>query len=103
MKTRCFDHIDLRVTNMETAGKVYGENIPHIVVDFPKTGDNLTTKDPAASRTCHFAGCTPCSVSQADRAFQNRQGRAAACAWRFTAFSEREDSLDGCVVELDRR
>ena len=25
MKTRCFDHIDLRVTNMETAGKFYGK------------------------------------------------------------------------------
>jgi len=58
-------------------------------------------EEPGASRTCHFAGRPPCSVSQADRAFQNRQGRAAACAWRFTAFSERADSLDGCVVELD--
>src|SRR5262249_48159919 len=35
-------------------------------------------EEPGASRTCYFAGRPPCSVSQADRAFQNRQGRASA-------------------------
>ena len=62
---------------------------------------DLRTKNPAHHEPAILQGAR--SVSQADRAFQNRQGRAAACAWRFTAFSEREDSLDGCVVELDRR
>jgi len=60
-------------------------------------------KESGASRTCYFAGRPPGSVSQADRAFQNRQGSAATFTWHFTAFSERPDSLDGCIVELDRR
>jgi catechol 2,3-dioxygenase-like lactoylglutathione lyase family enzyme len=30
MKTRCFDHIDLRVKNMETARKFYGKFLPQL-------------------------------------------------------------------------
>ena len=37
-------------------------------------------EEPGASRTCHFAGRTPSSLSQVDRAFQNWQRRAAAGA-----------------------
>ena len=37
-------------------------------------------EEPGASRTCHFAGSASPSLSQADRAFQDRQRRAAAGA-----------------------
>ena len=30
MKTRCFDHIDLRVKNMELAIKFYGQFLPQL-------------------------------------------------------------------------
>ncbi len=30
MKTRCFDHIDLRVKNMEVAIKFYGQFLPQL-------------------------------------------------------------------------
>ena len=224
MKTRCFDHIDLRVTNMETAGKFYGKFLPQLgfvhespgddyytfyagggerpleffclsedknhrpngtriafwadtreevdqisklvrdaggktlrVRKFARTTVRVTTpsfsrilmatnskfaaarsrylrinlyrhpwrlrpsrfckrhvlplhlgsgrfknEEPGASRTCHFAGGTPCSVSQADRAFQNRQRRAVAGGRCLPAFFEHAGSLDGCAVQLDR-
>jgi len=30
MKTRCFDHIDLRVKNMDVAKKFYGQFLPQL-------------------------------------------------------------------------
>src|SRR4029077_12573752 len=43
MKTRCFDHIDLRVTNMETAGKCYGKILPHVGFVHESPGDDYYT------------------------------------------------------------
>ena len=40
MKTRCFDHIDLRVTNMETAGKFYGKILPQLGFVHESPGDD---------------------------------------------------------------
>src|SRR5882762_11768167 len=58
-------------------------------------------EEPGASRTCHFAGSASPSLSQADRAVQDCQRRAAACAWYLTAFSECADQMDGCLIGLD--
>ena len=41
MKTRCFDHIDLRVTNMETAKKFYGKFLPQLGFVHEKPGDTI--------------------------------------------------------------
>jgi catechol 2,3-dioxygenase-like lactoylglutathione lyase family enzyme len=43
MKTRCFDHIDLRVTNMETAGKFYGKFLPQLGFVHESPGDDYYT------------------------------------------------------------
>ena len=43
MKTRCFDHIDLRVTNMETAGKFYGKILPQLGFVDESPGDDYYT------------------------------------------------------------
>jgi hypothetical protein len=43
MKTRCFDHIDLRVTNMEMAGKFYGEFLPQLGFVHESPGDDYYT------------------------------------------------------------
>ena len=48
--------------------------------------------------------CPPCSVSQADRAFQNWQsGLLLSVLGVSLLFLNAPDSLDGCVVELDRQ
>ena len=43
MKTRCFDHIDLRVTNMETAGEFYGKILPQLGFVHESPGDDYYT------------------------------------------------------------
>ena len=43
MKTRCFDHIDLRVTNMETARKFYGKFLPQLGFVHESPGDDYYT------------------------------------------------------------
>ena len=40
MKTRCFDHIDLRVKNMAVAGKFYGKFLPQLGFVQERPGDN---------------------------------------------------------------
>lgn len=55
----------------------------------------------SSARARYFEGRAPGSLSQADRAVQNRQGRAAPGPGRLAAFSERPDPLDGCPFELD--
>jgi catechol 2,3-dioxygenase-like lactoylglutathione lyase family enzyme len=40
MKTRCFDHIDLRVTDMETARKFYGKILPQLGFLHESPGDD---------------------------------------------------------------
>src|SRR3954452_15277771 len=40
MKTRCFDHIDLRVTDMETARKFYGKILPQLGFVHESPGDD---------------------------------------------------------------
>ena len=44
MKTRCFDHIDLRVTNMETAEKFYGKNFCRSLGSFTKVRATIITR-----------------------------------------------------------
>ena len=43
MKTRCFDHIDLRVTNMEAARTFYGKFLPQIGFVHESLGDDYYT------------------------------------------------------------
>ncbi len=43
MKTRCFDHIDLRVTNMEAARNFYGKFLPQLGFVHESPGDDYYT------------------------------------------------------------
>ena len=43
MKTRCFDHIDLRVTDMETAKKFYRKFLPQLGFTHEKPGRSFHT------------------------------------------------------------
>src|SRR5216117_1019612 len=43
MKTRCFDHIDLRVTNMEAATKFYVKIMPQLGFVHESPGDDYYT------------------------------------------------------------
>jgi catechol 2,3-dioxygenase-like lactoylglutathione lyase family enzyme len=43
MKTRCFDHIDLRVTNMEAAREFYGKFLPQLGFVHESPGDDYYT------------------------------------------------------------
>ena len=43
MKTRCFDHIDLRVTNMEAARTFYGKFLPQLGFVHESLGDDYYT------------------------------------------------------------
>ena len=43
MKTRCFDHIDLRVTDMEAARKFYGKFLPQLGFVHESPGDDFHT------------------------------------------------------------
>ena len=42
MKTRCFDHIDLRVKDMEVARKFYGKFLPELGFVHESPGDDLS-------------------------------------------------------------
>jgi catechol 2,3-dioxygenase-like lactoylglutathione lyase family enzyme len=43
MKTRCFDHIDLRVKGMEVARKFYGKFLPELGFVHESPGDDVHT------------------------------------------------------------
>ena len=43
MKTRCFDHIDLRVKGMEVARKFYGKFLPELGFVHESPGDDFST------------------------------------------------------------
>lgn len=43
MKTRCFDHIDLRVTNMEAATEFYAKILPQLGFVHESPGDDYYT------------------------------------------------------------
>jgi len=43
MKTRCFDHIDLRVKNMEAARKFYGKFLPQLGFVHERPGEDFHT------------------------------------------------------------
>src|SRR5215831_9636050 len=43
MKTRCFDHIDLRVKDMEVARKFYGKFLPELGFAHESPGDDFHT------------------------------------------------------------
>ena len=43
MKTRCFDHIDLRVKDMEVARKFYAKFLPELGFAHEKPGDHFHT------------------------------------------------------------
>ena len=43
MKTRCFDHIDLRVKDMEVAKKFYGKFLPELGFVHESPGDDFHT------------------------------------------------------------
>src|SRR5262245_29413723 len=60
MKTRCFDHIDLRVTNMETAKKFYGKFLPQLGFVHEKPGRYFHTFFSAGGdKPAEFFGLSP--------------------------------------------
>ena len=58
MKTRCFDHIDLRVTNMETAKKFYGKFLPQLGFIHEKSGRYYTFYSGGGDNSLEFFGFT---------------------------------------------
>ena len=59
MKTRCFDHIDLRVTDMETAKKFYGKFLPQLGFGHEKGGRYHTFySDGGGNNPSEFFGFT---------------------------------------------
>ena len=60
MKTRCFDHIDLRVTDMETAKKFYRKFLPELGFVNEKPGRAFHTFFSAVgSQPSEFFGLSP--------------------------------------------
>jgi catechol 2,3-dioxygenase-like lactoylglutathione lyase family enzyme len=60
MKTRCFDHIDLRVTDMETAIKFYRKFLPHLGFVHEKPGRAFYTFYSGRSdKPSEFFGLSP--------------------------------------------
>jgi catechol 2,3-dioxygenase-like lactoylglutathione lyase family enzyme len=59
MKTRCFDHIDLRVKDMEVARKFYREFLPQVGFVHESPGENFHTFYAAGGdRPSEFFGFT---------------------------------------------
>jgi catechol 2,3-dioxygenase-like lactoylglutathione lyase family enzyme len=59
MKTRCFDHIDLRVKDMEAARKFYGKFLPELGFLHESPGDDFHTFYAGGSnRALEFFGFT---------------------------------------------
>ena len=68
MKTRCFDHIDLRVTDMETAKKFYGKFSPQLGFVNQKPGRSFHTFFSAGGdRPSEFFGLSPDKNHQPNR------------------------------------
>ena len=60
MKTRCFDHIDLRVTDIETAKNFYGKFLPQLGFVHEKPGRSFHTFFSAVgSQPSEFFGLSP--------------------------------------------
>ena len=60
MKTRCFDHIDLRVTDMETAKKFYRKFLPQLGFVHEKPGRSFYTFYSGTSgKPSEFFGLSP--------------------------------------------
>jgi catechol 2,3-dioxygenase-like lactoylglutathione lyase family enzyme len=60
MKTRCFDHIDLRVTDMETAKKFYRKFLPQLGFVHEKPGRSFHTFYSAVGdQPSEFFGLSP--------------------------------------------
>ena len=58
MKTRCFDHIDLRVTDMETAKKFYGKFLPQLGFVHENPGRYHTFYSAGGDKPSEFFGFT---------------------------------------------
>jgi catechol 2,3-dioxygenase-like lactoylglutathione lyase family enzyme len=58
MKMRCFDHIDLRVTDVETAKKFYGKFLPQLGFVHEKPGRYHTFYSGGGSKPSEFFGFT---------------------------------------------
>ena len=81
MKTRCFDHIDLRVTNMEMAGKFYGEFLPQLGFVHESPGeDYLTFYAGGGERPLEFL-LSPRTKTIVPTARESRFGRTRAKKW----------------------
>src|SRR5438132_12830954 len=68
-----------------------------------QSGSDQLENEQTGARPCDIARPAPGSLSQAYRAFQNREGSVALDLGPLAAFSQRADSLDGCLGELDCR
>ena len=58
MKTRCFDHIDLRVTNVETAKKFYRKFLPQLGFVHEKGGRYQSFYSAGGDKPSEFFGFT---------------------------------------------
>ena len=58
MKTRCFDHIDLRVTDIETAKNFYGKFLPQLGFVHEKPGRYHTFYSTGGGKPSEFFGFT---------------------------------------------
>jgi catechol 2,3-dioxygenase-like lactoylglutathione lyase family enzyme len=68
MKTRCFDHIDLRVANMETAKKFYRKFLPQLGFVHEKPGRSFHTFFSAiGNQPSEFFGLSPDKNHKANR------------------------------------
>jgi catechol 2,3-dioxygenase-like lactoylglutathione lyase family enzyme len=68
MKTRIFDHIDLRVADMAAAQKFYGQLLPALGFSEGSGDDEWRTYQPAGDKTEAFFGFTAATNHQPNEA-----------------------------------
>jgi hypothetical protein len=85
MKTRCFDHINLRVKGMEVARKFYGQFLPALGFVHESPGDDFHTfYAGGADRPMEFQSPTPFTL-QEQRSKQRTEISLRVRAWRFAS------------------